>query len=115
NSVRPMIRNRALTFYLCAGATGLAQTTTPAGDAAWSIHFQATSIGQEHGAFPALYTTLALFAYIAAAFLAHPDWHAVMRATVIPRVERTSCRHVPGHHSPARGSVNQTCTPLRRL
>jgi Mn2+/Fe2+ NRAMP family transporter len=31
--------------------------------------------------------TLALFAYIAAAFLAHPDWHAVIRATVIPRVE----------------------------
>jgi NRAMP (natural resistance-associated macrophage protein)-like metal ion transporter len=34
--------------------------------------------------------TLALFAYIAAAFLAHPDWHAVMRATVIPRVEWSS-------------------------
>jgi Mn2+/Fe2+ NRAMP family transporter len=31
--------------------------------------------------------TLALFAYIAAAFLAHPDWHAVARATLIPRVE----------------------------
>jgi NRAMP (natural resistance-associated macrophage protein)-like metal ion transporter len=31
--------------------------------------------------------TLALFAYIAAAFLAHPDWHAVLRATLIPRVE----------------------------
>ena len=30
--------------------------------------------------------TLALFAYIAAAFLAHPDWPAVMRATLIPRV-----------------------------
>jgi Mn2+/Fe2+ NRAMP family transporter len=34
--------------------------------------------------------TLALFAYIAAAFLAHPDWHAVMRATLIPRVQWTS-------------------------
>jgi NRAMP (natural resistance-associated macrophage protein)-like metal ion transporter len=31
--------------------------------------------------------TLALFAYIAAAFLAHPDWIAVLRATLIPRVE----------------------------
>jgi NRAMP (natural resistance-associated macrophage protein)-like metal ion transporter len=31
--------------------------------------------------------TLALFAYVAAAFVAHPDWHAVLRATVIPRVE----------------------------
>jgi NRAMP (natural resistance-associated macrophage protein)-like metal ion transporter len=31
--------------------------------------------------------TLALFAYIAAAFLAHPDWPAVLRATLIPRVE----------------------------
>jgi NRAMP (natural resistance-associated macrophage protein)-like metal ion transporter len=33
--------------------------------------------------------TLALFAYIAAAFLAHPDWPAVLRATVIPHVEWT--------------------------
>jgi NRAMP (natural resistance-associated macrophage protein)-like metal ion transporter len=31
--------------------------------------------------------TLALFAYIAAAFLAHPDWPTVVRATLIPRVE----------------------------
>ena len=31
--------------------------------------------------------TLALFAYIAAAFLAHPDWSAVLRATLIPQVE----------------------------
>ena len=31
--------------------------------------------------------TLALFAYIAAAFLAHPDWRAVMWATLIPGVE----------------------------
>jgi NRAMP (natural resistance-associated macrophage protein)-like metal ion transporter len=31
--------------------------------------------------------TLALFAYIAAAFLAHPDWPAVLRATLVPRVE----------------------------
>jgi NRAMP (natural resistance-associated macrophage protein)-like metal ion transporter len=31
--------------------------------------------------------TLALFAYIAAAFLAHPDWAAVLRATLIPHVE----------------------------
>jgi NRAMP (natural resistance-associated macrophage protein)-like metal ion transporter len=34
--------------------------------------------------------TLALFAYIAAAFLAHPDWHAVARATLIPHVQWTS-------------------------
>jgi NRAMP (natural resistance-associated macrophage protein)-like metal ion transporter len=31
--------------------------------------------------------TLALFAYIAAAFLAHPDWAAVLRATVVPHVK----------------------------
>ncbi len=31
--------------------------------------------------------TLALFAYIAAAFLAHPNWAAVARATLIPHVE----------------------------
>jgi NRAMP (natural resistance-associated macrophage protein)-like metal ion transporter len=31
--------------------------------------------------------TLALFAYIAAAFLAHPDWAAVWRATVFPHVK----------------------------
>jgi NRAMP (natural resistance-associated macrophage protein)-like metal ion transporter len=30
--------------------------------------------------------TLALFAYVAAAFLAHPDWAAVLRATVFPHV-----------------------------
>lgn len=34
--------------------------------------------------------TLALFAYIAAAFLAHPDWAAVLSATLIPRVEWSS-------------------------
>lgn len=33
--------------------------------------------------------TLALFAYLLAAFLAHPDWNAVLRATVIPHVEWT--------------------------
>lgn len=31
--------------------------------------------------------TLVLFAYVVAAFLAHPDWHAVVRATFIPRIE----------------------------
>ena len=31
--------------------------------------------------------TLALFAYVAAAFVVHPDWAAVLRATLIPRVE----------------------------
>lgn len=31
--------------------------------------------------------TLALLAYIVAAFLAHPDWPAVLRATLIPNVE----------------------------
>jgi len=34
--------------------------------------------------------TLALFAYVAAAFLAHPDWLAVVRATLIPRVQWTA-------------------------
>jgi NRAMP (natural resistance-associated macrophage protein)-like metal ion transporter len=34
--------------------------------------------------------TLALFAYIAAAFLAHPDWPAVLQATLIPRVQWTA-------------------------
>ena len=34
--------------------------------------------------------TLVLFAYVAAAFLAHPNWPAVLRATLIPRVEWTS-------------------------
>jgi NRAMP (natural resistance-associated macrophage protein)-like metal ion transporter len=34
--------------------------------------------------------TLALFAYIVAAFLAHPDWLAVLRATLIPHVEWTA-------------------------
>ncbi len=34
--------------------------------------------------------TLVLFAYVAAAFLAHPDWHAVLGATVVPRVEWSS-------------------------
>jgi Mn2+/Fe2+ NRAMP family transporter len=29
--------------------------------------------------------TLVLFAYIAAAFLAHPDWPAVLRAALVPR------------------------------
>ena len=33
--------------------------------------------------------TLALFAYIAAAFFAHPDWPAVVRATLIPTVQWT--------------------------
>ena len=31
--------------------------------------------------------TLVLFAYVLAAFLAHPDWRAVLTATVIPRIE----------------------------
>jgi NRAMP (natural resistance-associated macrophage protein)-like metal ion transporter len=31
--------------------------------------------------------TLALFSYLAAAFLAHPNWPAVVRATLIPHVE----------------------------
>lgn len=33
--------------------------------------------------------TLVLFAYVITAFLAHPDWHAVLRATLIPHVEWT--------------------------
>jgi NRAMP (natural resistance-associated macrophage protein)-like metal ion transporter len=31
--------------------------------------------------------TLVLFAYVAAAFLAHPDWAAVIRSTFIPHIE----------------------------
>ena len=34
--------------------------------------------------------TLVLFAYIAAAFLSHPDWRAVLWATLIPRVQWTA-------------------------
>jgi NRAMP (natural resistance-associated macrophage protein)-like metal ion transporter len=33
--------------------------------------------------------TLVLFAYVIAAFLAHPDWAAVVRATFIPHIEWT--------------------------
>ena len=33
--------------------------------------------------------TLALFAYVGAAFLAHPDWGAVLRSTLIPGVQWT--------------------------
>jgi len=34
--------------------------------------------------------TMVLFAYIAAAFLARPDWHSVLTATLVPRVEWSS-------------------------
>src|SRR5215467_4933875 len=34
--------------------------------------------------------TLVLFAYVVAAFLAHPDWHAVVQATIVPRIEWSS-------------------------
>jgi len=34
--------------------------------------------------------TLVLFAYVVAAFLAHPDWHAVLGATFVPRIEWSS-------------------------
>jgi Mn2+/Fe2+ NRAMP family transporter len=34
--------------------------------------------------------TMVLFAYIAAAFLARPDWHSVFSATFLPRVEWSS-------------------------
>ena len=34
--------------------------------------------------------TLVLFAYVAAAFLAKPDWAAVMRSTFIPHIEMSS-------------------------
>ena len=33
--------------------------------------------------------TLALFAYVGAAFLAHPEWPAVLRATLLPHLEWT--------------------------
>ena len=31
--------------------------------------------------------TLVLFAYVITAFLAHPDWHAVLRSTFVPHME----------------------------
>ena len=34
--------------------------------------------------------TLVLFAYVIAAFLAHPDWRAVLRSTFVPHVEWSS-------------------------
>jgi NRAMP (natural resistance-associated macrophage protein)-like metal ion transporter len=34
--------------------------------------------------------TLVLFAYVIAAFLAHPNWPAVLQATLVPRVERSA-------------------------
>jgi NRAMP (natural resistance-associated macrophage protein)-like metal ion transporter len=34
--------------------------------------------------------TMVLFAYIAAAFLARPDWHSVLSATFVPRIEWSS-------------------------
>jgi Mn2+/Fe2+ NRAMP family transporter len=34
--------------------------------------------------------TLILFAYIIAAFLAHPDWRAVLRSTFVPHVQWSS-------------------------
>jgi NRAMP (natural resistance-associated macrophage protein)-like metal ion transporter len=34
--------------------------------------------------------TLVLFAYVLAAFLAHPDWSAVLRATAVPHIELSS-------------------------
>jgi NRAMP (natural resistance-associated macrophage protein)-like metal ion transporter len=34
--------------------------------------------------------TLVLFAYVIAAFLAHPDWAAVLRSTLVPHVEWSS-------------------------
>ena len=34
--------------------------------------------------------TLVLFAYVVAGILAHPDWHAVVRATFVPHVEPTA-------------------------
>ena len=34
--------------------------------------------------------TLVLFAYVGAGILAHPDWHAVVHATLVPHVEPTA-------------------------
>ena len=31
--------------------------------------------------------TLVLFAYVAAAFMAHPNWNQVLRATFVPHIE----------------------------
>jgi high affinity Mn2+ porin len=46
--------NRVLLFLL-AGILPIAAQTSDDSSSRWSIHFQATSIGQHHGAFPALY------------------------------------------------------------
>ena len=41
---------------LCAWLPAMAQSADSAPSAArWSVHFQATSIGQRHGSFPSLY------------------------------------------------------------
>ncbi len=50
--------------------------------------------------------TLALFAYIGAAFLAHPDWLAVLQATLIPRVQWTA-----GYWATLVGILGTTISP----
>ncbi len=50
--------------------------------------------------------TLALFAYIAAAFLAHPDWPAVLRATLVPTVQWTG-----GYWATLVGILGTTISP----
>src|ERR1039457_6405302 len=56
-----MFVNRPLIFLiagaLCTWLPATAQSTGSEPSAArWSVHFQATSIGQHHGSFPSLYT-----------------------------------------------------------
>ena len=50
--------------------------------------------------------TLVLFAYIGAGILARPDWHAVLGATFLPRVELT-----PGYISTFVGILGTTISP----
>jgi NRAMP (natural resistance-associated macrophage protein)-like metal ion transporter len=48
----------------------------------WSSYHRIASIFK--------WLTLVLFAYVVAAFLAHPDWGAVLRSTLVPHVEWNS-------------------------
>ncbi len=54
--------------------------------------------------------TLVFFAYVGAAFLAHPDWHAALRGTVIPTV-----RWTPSYIELLIALIGTTITPYMQL
>jgi Mn2+/Fe2+ NRAMP family transporter len=54
--------------------------------------------------------TLVFFAYIGAAFLAHPDWGAVLRGAVVPTVKRDA-----GYLQLLIGLIGTTITPYMQL